>query len=156
MSIALVALLLSISTGDPLGTGPSDSHELEMCAAPDDCWLVEALAPEWDEESGYWRVDWMGPLPLGWYRIYAVNSYLRSLDHSGFIHFCDTDGDGIDNRVDADFNQDDLVDGFDALILIDDLLTGVDSGVGTNMNCNGGVDGSDINLFIPLLIGASA
>ncbi|MEM7410212.1 MAG: hypothetical protein AAF430_08270 [Myxococcota bacterium] len=62
----------------------------------------------------------------------------------------DTDSDGFGNGCDCDFNQDNLCDSED---FGDNFLpayqTGVDPGIGTDMNTDGAVSGEDFLLFLP-------
>jgi hypothetical protein len=66
---------------------------------------------------------------------------------------CDTDGDGIGNMCDGDFNQSGISDATDFDIFTADFGTGIDSGVGTDLNCSGTVDATDFNLFLPMFQG---
>jgi len=60
---------------------------------------------------------------------------------------CDTDGDGYGNFCDGDFNQTLSVTSgdFNPVFLADFAPPGTDSGVGTDMNCNGAVTSGDFN-----------
>ena len=73
---------------------------------------------------------------------------------SFMVHFeelpCDTDGDGIVQNDDADFNNDGYVDTSDLEIFGDDLDVGTDGGTGTDLNCDGVVDTFDRKRVIEL------
>jgi cysteine-rich repeat protein len=56
---------------------------------------------------------------------------------------CDTDRDGYGNLCDPDFDQNGRVDAKDAARYARDRREGRDSGRGTDMNCDGVVDGAD-------------
>lgn len=59
---------------------------------------------------------------------------------------CDTDQDGYGNQCDGDFNQDGIVGATDSSdFMVPDFQSGVDSGVGTDMNCDGLVTPADVN-----------
>jgi hypothetical protein len=63
----------------------------------------------------------------------------------------DTDGDGYGNPCDGDFDQSNTVGGedFASPYFLDDFTAGTDSGIGTDMDCGGGVGGED---FSPLFL----
>lgn len=60
---------------------------------------------------------------------------------------CDTDRDGYGNGCDGDYSQDGVVGSTDVDFLLADLTTGVDSGVGTDHNCDGAVNSLDASIF---------
>ena len=61
---------------------------------------------------------------------------------------CDTDQDGYGNMCDGDFDNDAFTSASDFSIWNTDFTTtGLDSGRGTDMNCDGYVDGSDWPFF---------
>jgi hypothetical protein len=62
---------------------------------------------------------------------------------------CDTDRDGYGNACDGDFDQNGRVDALDWSRLVRDRHAGVDSGRGTDMNCDGVVDGADFPALHP-------
>ena len=63
----------------------------------------------------------------------------------------DTDGDGFGDACDGDFNNDGAVMIEDFLIWRDDYDTGVDSGIGSDMNSDGVVDDDDLDLMLQQL-----
>lgn len=57
---------------------------------------------------------------------------------------CDTDGDGIGNVCDGDFNQDGTTDATDFVsYFLEGFRSGKDSGAGVDMDCDGSVTGLD-------------
>jgi cysteine-rich repeat protein len=60
---------------------------------------------------------------------------------------CDTDRDGYGNACDGDFDESGRVDEQDFGHLAVDLASGTDGGRGSDMNCDGRVDGVDEALF---------
>jgi cysteine-rich repeat protein len=61
---------------------------------------------------------------------------------------CDTDQDGYGNACDADFDENGRVDAVDVnTYFVRDRAAGVDSGRGTDLNCDGGVDELDAALL---------
>jgi len=63
---------------------------------------------------------------------------------------CDADQDGFGNTCDGDFDQDLDVDDDDFATFVADFVLGADSGVGTDMDCNGVVTAHDFSAgFLP-------
>jgi hypothetical protein len=61
---------------------------------------------------------------------------------------CDTDQDGYGNVCDGDFNQTGTVNAGDyGMFFVPSLATGVDTGSGTDMNCNCCVSAGDYGMF---------
>jgi hypothetical protein len=69
------------------------------------------------------------------------------------VGFCDADLDGYGNACDGDFNQTNTVTVVDySMFFVPNFVTGVDSGTGTDMNCNGEVNEVDFeDHFLPQL-----
>jgi hypothetical protein len=63
---------------------------------------------------------------------------------------CDTDRDGYGNRCDGDFDENRTVNAHDFEKLQSDFRTGVDSGWGTDLDCNGTVNSRDFSDFLEL------
>ena len=62
---------------------------------------------------------------------------------------CDSDGDGFGNLCDGDFDQSGTTDGSDFMNhFLADFQAGIDSGRGTDMDCDGMVTGADFEYFI--------
>jgi Thrombospondin type 3 repeat len=64
---------------------------------------------------------------------------------------CDTDRDGYGNRCDGDFDENQKVNAYDfEKYLLPDFRMSADSGTGTDMDCSGSVNSSDLaNFFEP-------
>jgi hypothetical protein len=64
---------------------------------------------------------------------------------------CDTDRDGYGNACDGDFDQNHLITAGDLILLMHDSEPpGLDSGVGTDMDCDGSVNAIDfLTYFMP-------
>jgi hypothetical protein len=67
---------------------------------------------------------------------------------------CDTDNDGYGNMCDGDFDNSTFVTPGDfSVIFVPDLISGSDSGGGTDMDCGGFVTPGDFSvLFVPQLV----
>ena len=63
---------------------------------------------------------------------------------------CNTDGDAFGNACDGDFNNDSFVTLLDFAppLFMADFLAGVDSGIGSDMDCNGVVNANDSSVFL--------
>jgi len=61
----------------------------------------------------------------------------------------DTDGDDYGNACDCDFNQNLTCNIADFNVFLPDFVSALDSGIGTDMDSNGGVGIGDFNLFLP-------
>ena len=59
----------------------------------------------------------------------------------------DADTDGFGNHCDGDFTQDGVVNASDFGPFSADLAAGIDSGIGSDMDCNGVVNATDFGLF---------
>jgi len=81
--------------------------------------------------------------------VYNVLDNCSTLANGGALG-CDTDDDGYGNRCDGDFDQSSgLINSADFNKFLPDFKKGVDSGIGSDMDCSGGVNSADFNLFLP-------
>lgn len=63
---------------------------------------------------------------------------------------CDTDQDGYGNACDGDFDNLGTVNASDFNVhFLPDFSSGMDSGVGTDMDCNGFLNSDFSNFFVP-------
>lgn len=72
------------------------------------------------------------------------------LDVHQLANTCDTDGDGIGNACDCDFNYDGACDASDESTLTGQLDLPTPSNFDPDMNCDGTVDASDQDLFLAM------
>jgi hypothetical protein len=64
---------------------------------------------------------------------------------------CDTDQDGYGNICDGDFDNNLAISAIDyATKFVPSFKTGVDPGIGTDMDCNGVVNALDFGRFVPV------
>ena len=83
-----------------------------------------------------------------------VNDFCSALVSAPVPCGFDADSDGYGNACDGDFTNDGVVNASDAPSMITDLGVGIDSGVGTDMDCDGVVNANDVGPFLSQLNGS--